>query len=34
MREKLVKMSNRLYDKFGGVPTPMEYDREVLKKIE
>lgn len=27
-------MSNKLYEKFGAVSTPIEYDREVLKKIE
>jgi hypothetical protein len=34
IRDRLIKLSNRLYDRFGGVSTPIEYDREVLKKIE
>lgn len=34
MREKLIKISNKLYEKFGAVPTPTEYDREILKRIE
>ena len=34
IREKLIRISNQLFDRFGGISTPIEYDREVLKKIE
>lgn len=34
IRDSLVKISNKLYEKFSTVETPIEYDREVFKKIE
>jgi hypothetical protein len=33
IREQLLKMSNKMFEKFAAVNTPPEYDRQVLKKI-
>lgn len=34
IRDKLIEVSNQLVDKFARKVTPVEYDREILKKIE
>lgn len=34
MRQKVIEISNLFVEKFMARATPLEYDREVLKKVE